>query len=501
MRTSYSMKNIITQFLYNIISIIFLFVSQTLFIRILGVEYNGLNGLFTNVLTILNLFELGIGSSITYNLYKYVKNKDTSTIKSIMYFYRKAYNYIALLIMFVGILLIPFLHYFVKDLSININLTIVYLLFLLSTVSSYILSYKRNLIIASQQNYIINIIRIIFIMLLNISQILILIISKNFYLYLIIKIIFVLIENIFINYKANKLYPYLKEKNIDKLDNEIKDSIINRVKALFIHKTSGAVTNGTDNILISSFLGIVTAGLYTNYNYIVTSIKKLFGNVINVITPSVGNLLIEENYDKNYDTYKRIIFLNYWIAIFTSCSLLLLTQPFIKLWIGDKYLLNYSVLIALVINYYQTMMRSTYITFKDAAGIWIEDKYIPILQLSINLISSIILLKMFGLKGVFIGTILSSLVLWLYSYPFLVYKRLFNRSIYNYILETLKHIILFIFMLFISYHISRYIKNIFILCGISLVLPNLILFIIYHRTKEYKYYLSLFKKTIKRLKS
>ena len=494
MRTEYSIKNSLTQFITNIITILFLFIGQTIFIKILGVEYSGLNGLFTNILTVLNLFELGIGSSITYNLYKYVKEDNKKTIKSIMYFYKKSYNYIAILTLIIGLSITPFTKYIVKDITVDINIYLIYILFLLTTVSTYILSYKRNLIIANQKKYIINIIQIIYIMILNIIQILILFITKNYYLYLIIKIICILIENVTINIKANKLYPFLKEKNIKPIKKEIKDNIINRVKALIIHKTSGAVTNGTDNILISAFLGITTTGLYTSYNYIITSVKKLFGNIIQTTTPSIGNLLTENDKEKNYQTFKKIRFLNYWITIFTSTSLLLITEPFIKIWLGKNYILPSTVLIVLVINYFQTMMRTSYSTFKDAAGIWIEDKYIPILQLSINLISSIILLKIIGLPGVFIGTILSSLVLWCYSYPKFVYKKLFNRQIKNYIKETITHIIIFIFIISLSFTLNKYSNNIIISIIISITIPNIILLIIYRKNEEFKYYKNLILK-------
>ncbi len=493
MRTKYSIKNSITQFINNIITIICLFISQTLFIKILGIEYSGLNGLFNNILTILNLFELGIGSSITYNLYKYIKNNDKETIKSTIYFYKKAYNYIAIVVFIVGLLFIPFLNYIVK-VTVDINIYIIYLLFLINTVSTYLINYKRNLLIASQKNYIINIVNIIYIIVLNIIQIIILYITKNYYLYLIIKIICTIIENIIINTITNKLYPYIKEKQIKPLKKEIKENIINRVKALIIHKTSAAVTNGTDNILISIFLGITTVGLYTNYNYIITSVKKLFGNIISTLTPSIGNLLIENNKEKNYQAFKKIRFLNFWISVFTSTSILLITEPFIKIWLGKEYLLETSVLITLTINHFQTMMRSTYGSFKDAAGIWIEDKFIPLLQLSINLISSIILLKLIGLKGVFIGTILSSLVLWCYSYPKYVYINLFDRKLKNYIKELLTHLITFIFITSISFILNKYSNNIIISIIISITIPNITLLLIYGRSDEFNYYKNLILK-------
>ena len=498
MRTTFSIKNSAMQFITNISSIILTFVGRILFIKILGVEYSGLNGLFTNILTVLNLFELGISSSITFNLYKYVKNDDKDTIKSIMYFYKKAYRYIAILILFVGLLITPLIKYTIKDISIDINIYLIFILFLLSTVSSYILSYKRNLIIANQKNYIINLVEIVFILILNVLQIIVLFLTKNFYLYLVIKILCVLLENFVINHISNKLYPFLLDKNIEPLNDDIKENIVSRIKTLIIHKTSGAVTNGTDNILISSFLGIVTAGLFTSYNYIVTSVKRLFSNVISAVTPSIGNLLVENNCDKNYMIYKRIVLFNFWIAVFTSTSLLLITQPFIKIWLGKDYLLDITVLISIVANYYQTMMRSTYNSFKEAAGIWIEDKYVPLAQLSINLISSIILLKTIGLPGVFIGTIISSFVVWFYSYPILVYKKLFNRRVINYYKEIFLYLLLFILIISLSFVINLFLSNIFFSIMISLIVPNFLLYIFFKNTDEFKYYFNLIKRNINR---
>lgn len=497
MRTDYSIKNSITSFISNIINYIFLFIGQTLFIKILGIEYTGLNGLFSNILYVLNFFELGIGSSITYNLYKYVKNNDTETIKSIMNFYKKAYNYIIAIIFIIGILLLPFLKFFIKEPNIDINIYLSYFLFLLTTVSTYILSYKRNLIFVNQKKYILNIIHIIYIIILNILQILVIYFTKNYYLYLIVKIICNILENVYIAIKTNKMYSYIKQKNIKDLDENVKTDIISRVKALIVHKLATALVLGTDNIIISSFLGLATVGLYTSYNYIITAVKSLFGGIIQSTSASVGNLLVEKNKEKNYKVFKKIFFLNYWIAVSTSVCLLLLIEPFITLWLGKKYLLETSVLVILIAGYFQTMMRNAFMVFKDSAGIWIEDKFVPLMESLINIIASIILLKFLGLKGVFIGTILSSLVLWCYSYPKYVYINLFNKKLKEYIIKAITHVILFISILIISFMINKYSNNIITSGIISVIIPNIILYLIYRSTEEFKYYKKLIVKKTK----
>lgn len=505
MRTDYSIKNSISALISNFVTILVGFLSQAIFIRILGAEYLGLNGLFTNVLTMLSIFELGVGNAIVFNLYKPIAENNIEKIKSLMFFYKKSYNFIAIIIFIFGLILLPFLKIITGDITVNINIYIIYLLFLISTLTSYFMIYKRNLIIATQRNYIINIVHMLYLVLLNISQLIVLFLTKNYYLYLFIKIICQLVENIIITIIANKMFSYLKSKQIEPLDKETEKDIFDRVKALIFHKIGSIIINGTDNIIISSFLGIVQVGLYTNYNTIITSIKNLFSQIISSTTASIGNLLVTGNKEKIYDTFKKMRFLNFWIACFSSVCLLVLFQPFIKLWVGEKYLLSMFVVVILVFNYYQKMMRSTYGTFKDSAGIWKEDKYVPLVESILNIVFSIVLLKIFGLAGVFMGTIISGLVLWCYSYPKFVYKKLFDRSYWNYAKETIGYILLFIVIAFITYIVSTIfnmnstIMQLIINLIVCLIIPNAILFILFRKTENFQYFISLLNKIINKI--
>ena len=504
MRIKNSIKNTIAAMSSNILTIIIGLIAQAVFIRILGTEYLGINGLFTNIISMLGIVELGIGSAIVYNLYKPIANRDKETIKSLMNFYKKAYHIIALVVFIIGISIIPFLSYFIGETIVDININLVYLLFIIDIVCSYLLTYKRSLLYADQKNYIINIIHMIYLVTLNISQLLLLYITKNYYLYLGIKIILRIIENVVITIIVNKKYSYLKEKNIKKLDKKIEKDIFQKVKALFFHKIGSFIVLGTDNLIISRYLGIVTVGLYSNYYMIINALNTLFNQAITALTPSVGNLLVEKKTKKNFEVFRKVRFINFWIATFTSVALLIIMNSFITIWIGEAYLLSNLVLITLVINFFMTMMRNSYSTFKEAAGIFHEDRYVPIIESFVNIVASIILLKYFGLAGVFMGTIISGLILWCYSYPRFVYKKLFCRSYLSYIKETISYIILFILILIISYKIS----NIYTFYNIwvqllyniivSLIIPNIILLIIFYKNDNLKYYYRLFKKLVKK---
>lgn len=503
MRTKNSIKNVIAAMLSNIITIVIGLIAQAVFIKILGIEYLGLNGLFTNIISMLGIVELGLGNAIIFNLYKPLASNDTETIKSLMKFYKKSYILIASVVLIIGLVIIPFLPLLIEKVTVNINIVGIYLLFLIDIVCSYLLSYKRSIFYADQKNYYVNIIHIGYTILLNLSQLVILFFTKNYYLYLAIKIIIRLIENLIITTLANKKYPYLLERNIKNIDKRIEKDIFTKVKALFFHKIGGFIVLGTDNILISKYLGLAVVGLYSNYYMIINAVQTLFSQALVALTPSVGNLLVKENKNKTFEVFKKIRFMNFWIATFTSVCILNMMQQFITIWIGEEYLLADVVLIVLVFNFFQKMMRNTYQTFKEAAGIYYEDRFVPLFESIINIVASIILVKIIGLPGIFLGTIISGFVLWFYSYPKYVYKKLFDRKIIDYLKETISYILLFVIIAFITFKISSLviIDNTFIKLLINtlicMIIPNLIMLMIFFKSDNFKYYLNFLLKSKK----
>ncbi|HBC83894.1 MAG TPA: hypothetical protein DCZ30_00065, partial [Clostridiales bacterium] len=414
MRKKNSLKNMIGSVLSNVLTIIVGVIAQAVFLKNLGTEFLGLNGLFTNIISMLAIVELGIGNAIIYNLYKPLANNNIEAIKSLMAFYKKSYRIIASLVSIIGIAIIPFLSYFVETVEVSVNINLIYLLFLIEVVCSYLLSYKRSILFADQKNYIINYIHIGYTIVLNILQILILIITKNYYLYLIIKIIMRILENIIITLYVNKKYDYLKDDDCAKLNNDTEKDIFKKVKALFFHKVGTFIINGTDNLIISKMISLAVVGLYSNYYMIINAVQTVFKQIIQATTASVGNLLITEDKNKCFDIFKKIRFLNFWVACFSSISVLIVMDSFIIIWLGKEYILPEIVLFALVFNLYQKLMRNVYMSFKEAAGIFHEDRFIPIIEAILNIFFSIVLCRIIGLAGVFLGTIISGLCLWCY---------------------------------------------------------------------------------------
>lgn len=497
MRTKNSLKNSILSMFYTIITIIIGLISQSIFVKTLGSEYNGIKSLFSNILSMLSVAELGFGSAIVFNLYKPFKEKNIEDIKSYLKYYKSIYTNIGLIILFLGIIILPIIPKIVRTAEINDNLYILFLLFLLNSVFSYLLTYKRSVLYADQKNYIINIINIIYVFIVNVLEIIILLLTKNFKYYLIIKIIFTIMENLTIHYIVNIKYPYLKNINDAKsLSRKNKKEITKKVKGLLFHKIGGFIVNGTDNIIISmsNGLGIIYVGLYSNYSLIILYVNRLFGDIFTGLTASVGNLLIDNDYDKSRSIYKSMLLMNSWIYCFCSISIFMLIEPFIEIWLGKEYLLSKFVLLIIVINFYIQGLRKTSMTFKDAAGIYYEDRFVPIVESAVNLIFSILLVKRLGLAGVFLGTIISTSILFFYSYPKFVYKKILNGNYFEYAKLYIKHIIISILIFMITFVIVDlfHISNLFILIlfrGIILLLvPNLIYLMIFWKDKDFEYF-------------
>lgn len=501
MRTRNSIINTLVSTVMSVVTILIGFIPQKVFISIIGTEYLGLNGLFNNILSILSVAELGFGTAIVFNLYRPIAENDTDKINKLLCYYKKIYFYVFICVSILGLIILPFIPYIVGKTSI-VNLRFLFLLALIEVSVSYLLTYKRSILYADQKNYIVNIVHIIYVIILNVSQICVLITTKNYILYLLIKIICRILENIVINMYVNKKYKYLQNTS-DDLDDLTKDNITSKVKGLLFHNIGAAMVQGTDNILISNMFGIVKVGLYSNYFIITNAINSLITQIFQSITSSVGNLLIEEDSDKIYSIYKNMLFLNAYIYTVASICIMCGISDFIKIWLGDSYLLDFNVLMWIVISFFITGMKKTNSTFKNAAGIFYEDRFVPIFEAIVNIVMSIVFGKLFGLSGIFMGTITSSFFLILYSYPILVYKNLFHKNYFSYFIDNFKYFTLFGVINILNYYLSQYIIFVNPLITfvvkmiVSIINVSLVYLIIFYKSNEVYYYRDILIKSLK----
>ncbi len=491
-RTKNTIRNVRTGAIVQLINKLMAFIVRTVFIKMLNSEYLGVNGLFTNVLTILSFAELGIGTAIIFNMYKPVAENDKEKIKSLMKLYQKSYNTIGVGVFVIGLLIIPFMNVIVKDVpNIKENIIFIYILFLFNTASSYFFTYKKSIIYAHQKQSIIDNIDSIFYLAKSIFEILFLIITRNFIVYLVIQIFGTFLENVIIAIKANRMYPYLKEKDAKKLNKEESKSIFDNVKSLIIYKFGGVIMSGTDNILISSLVNVSTVGLCSNYVLIINSIRAIILSALNGVTASVGNLNAVGNTKQKEKVFYQITFVNYIVYSFCAIAFMVLLNPFIELWLGQDYVLGMAVPIALSISFYIEGLRNPGYTYRTTLGLFKRAKSTPYIGAVTNIVLSILLCKLFGVAGIFMATSIAQLVSYSWIDPYLIHEYEFKTPVSNYFKKYIMYAIIFVISTIICLVLSNFITikgiigfiiKIIIVCSV----PNIINFVVFRKNEEFK---------------
>ena len=441
MRTKNSVINFLANSGSHLINVILSFVVRTIFIYTLSAEYLGVNGLFGNVLTVLSFAELGIGTAMIYKLYEPVARDDYDMIRRLMNLYRRLYMAVALVIAVAGLLLVPFLPYLIADYdrySGMENLTVIYLLFLFDAVSSYFFSYKRSIIYAYQKMYITTAIDTAVTVTQFIVQIVVLLIFKAFIPFLLIQVGASVTKNVISARVADSRYKYL---NVDKTslpDATVRNDIKKNIAAMSLHKLGDIVVNNTDNLIMSAFVGLTQVGVYSNYIMIQSTVNTALNGFYGAFTASIGDLYVDEKAGADlsderrgrlYEVYRTMLFLTFWIYGFCSAAFLVLYNPFIEAWAGERYLFPMSIVIAVVAVFYLNGMRKVTLTFRDAMGLFWYDRYKPIAEIIINLTASLILVQKLGVIGIFLGTIISIMTTCFWIEPLVTFKYGFRMRV------------------------------------------------------------------------
>ena len=436
--------NVIYGLIYRIISLFFPFLIRTVMINTLSSEYLGLSGLFSSILQALNLFELGIGSALVFNMYGSIATNDKDKLCALYNYYKKCYRTIGTIIFTIGILLLPFLPHLIKgSYPENINLYIIYMIYLLNTVLTYWLyAYKNSIALAHQRTDIEYKVLIVNQIIMYIIQILLLIIFKNYYFYIIVLPIFTVFKNIMVSKKIDKEYKNIKPYG--NISDEEKDKVLKNIKSLFGHQIAFTVINSADSIVISSFLGLNELAIYNNYYYIFSAIINLLAILFTSIQAGIGNDILTSSSENIFLNFKRFRFFVYTLVSICSMCLFTLYQPFMHLWMGkDMMLLNWEV-IFFVIGFYITQTRKVITTYKNAAGMWKEDFWKPYFVIIVDIIFDILLINKIGSIGAMISTIIS---MGLVAVPWevhVLYNKLFKIKEKEYYYFLIKSISLFV---------------------------------------------------------
>lgn len=481
-----SLQNIKYSFLAFLINSSFAFFSQTIFIYVLSKELLGLNGLFANILGILSISELGISSVMNYNLYRPIKENNINAVKAIMKLYRKLYFCIGLFIIIAGFVLMPLLPIWIKDtLLSNQEVKTYFILYVINSACPYFYSYKRALLVCNQKEYVLNMISIAFKAMLFVIQTIGLIYTANYMVYLIIAITVNILENIFITCVVNKKYSYIKNLTEIVCFDVLKDEIRNNIRSMIRHKIAYIIVFYTDNILISRFVGLAGVGIYSNYTLIVSSLTSLINRIFQPLAPSVGMLSLSEDKKHIENILYTMLRINFSIYFTCTVFLVCLIQPFVCVWVGGNYMLDTYTMIVIVICFYITGMRKTVSIFWENAGIFRHDKYKPIVESIVNLITSIVLGKYMGIAGVLIGTIISTVCVCFWWEAQLLFKHLLCKSIAKYLSVQAWYLLLTVLVSMASYTFCLQQRLIirFIIC---LFFTLFTLNILFYRKRDFK---------------
>lgn len=505
-RTYNTIRNMRFAILGQAVGIFIAFFSRRVFVDCLSSEYLGLNGLFSNILSILSLAELGVGGALVYSLYRPIAVNDIVEIKSLMLLYQKTYFVIGVTVFVSGCALIPFIQFFISAAPNVPHIRIIYLLYVINSAASYFFTYKRSLIIANQQGYITSIYRYGLFILMNIVQIIALVLTRNFLFYLLLQVAFTLFENILLSRKADRMYPYLLEKDISPLQPAVRAEIKKNVFAMMFHKIGGVIVMGTDSILISKLVGLTEVGIYSNYLLIRQAANTILGHMFQSAAASLGNLNVLESNERKLSVFQNINFAGAWIFGFSSICLITLYNPFISFWLGEGYLFSKPTVFWIVAVFYVTGMRQACLTARDVMGVFWHDRYKPLFESFINLLASYILGVRMGVEGILIGTVISTITTCFWVEPFILYKYALNAPVRTYFVRygmyTLVTIAAGVINVFsCGLVITSGFTGFCVKLSICLIVPNVIFIACYHRTREFTFFLGLFLGSLGQIKN
>jgi O-antigen/teichoic acid export membrane protein len=488
-------KNIIFGYISNIVILLMNFIQRTVFIWVLGRTLLGINSIYSDVLSVLSMAELGIGTALNYSLYKPVANHDTEKIKSYMRLYKKAYTTIALVIAAVGIAISPFLKYILKspgDHSVR-ELTVYYFIFLFNTVSTYFVAYKYSLTNAEQKNYIQTNVTTITKIVTTLFQIVVLLATKNFLFFLLTQLVVELLQKIFVSFYLNRMYPYLLDKKVEKLTKEETQTVVTKTKALMLHKIGDVARLQTDTIIISSFVNVDTAAIVANYTYIITYVGNFVNIIFNSVISGFGNLVATESKEKQYQVFKVYRFFCCWLFGFGAVGFWHLLTPLIGgLWLDEGWAVSTVVVTLLAVDFYFKGGRIVLENFKIAAGVFEQDRYLPLIQGAVNLVLSIVLVQKIGVAGVYVGTVVSGILANIIR-PMIIYRVCFDKKAWSYFNDSGKYLVVILAVAALLVPIRRLVMpqttilTFALMVIIITVLYNTVFFLAFCRTDEFAY--------------
>ena len=503
-RLKNSALNLATGLMGRALTIVLNFAVRTIFIHCLNEAYLSVNGLYSNILTVLSLAELGFGSAVVYHMYKPMATHNYQKVAGLLLYFKKIYFAVGVVIVSLGLCVIPFMDVIIKDKPDVPLLTLYYVVFLLNSGLSYCFAaYKGTLFSADQKDYVKTNVQNVASIIQAVLQVLLLLLFRAYLVYLLVQLAGTVFVNACVAYLADKKYPEVAKYKNEQLNAGEKQQLLKDTGALFLTKVGHVALNGTDNIIISAVVGVLWVGRLSNYTLICDSVTSVLCQITAAITGSLGNFFATEDKHAGYVLFKKVEFLNFWLYGFSFIALVTLLDPFVQIWAGGRFVLGLPVSIAIAINFFVAGYMNTLWVFRSTLGLFKQGKFRPILVAILNIVLSIVLGNLWGVFGVLFATFLSRASISLWYDPLILHKYGFGISCKPFFIRYLKRILLLMAVLLVMLTIRRAILpseitvlRFILMTVITAVVPNFVFWLMYHRCDEYAYFKSIAKDRI-----
>lgn len=507
MRLENSARNVTIAWLGQLFYVLCNFITRGVFAAELSSDYLGLENLFTSVLTILSLAELGVGSAIVFSLYRPLADDDREKVRSLMRLFRRAYTTIGIAVGVIGLCLTPFITNLIKDVPDIPYIHLYFLCFVANSAVSYFFSYKGSLIAADQKKYVVSLIQYAFQVLMSLAQIAVLLLTHNYFLFLGCMIASSLLQNIVIAKTADRMYPYIKDKgSIQKLDGETVATIKKNIAALVMHRMAGVASTPASSLIISNFIGLGAVAIYGNYIMVTNALTRIMDQGFDAITASVGNLGATESRERQYEVFQTTFFVNAFLCALIVVPLFCVFNPFVVLWLGESYLFPVSIMVLIVLLFYLKSMRSAALSFTSAFGLYWFTRWKAIIETVVLIALSLVLVVNFAIAGVVVAGIISCISASITIEGYMLYKHGFKRSCGQYFRRFALYAVITLALAALSYFICSFLPETGVLAllakgaigiGITLVAFSLI----FGRTREYCEFKSMVRRLLLSLKA
>lgn len=493
MRIKKALKNSIYSLGSHLIILIVSFVSRKLFLQNLSLDFLGYEGLFSNIFSLFSLAEMGTSSVVIYGLYDAVAKEKKDEIAKLMQIYKGMYYIIGAVVLTLGIVASFFIPLMLKGNDYDLStVTLIYFLQLSAVLCTYFLAYKRMMFIAEQKEHICIKVDTIVDISTKIIRMFVIVAFKNYIIYQLVYIIGLIVSNTIIGHAYNKEYRYIKKKKVTKEDFK-SINFFHDIKNAVATQVSGTVHGATDNIIISSFLGVSSVGLISNYLFIIANVGAVIRKICGPLSASIANQVKSEDVETSKKMFFMFTWISFVIASFVSISFMVLLQPFITIAFGAQYLLPSAYVIAISFDAYIGFCGYFASLYRGSFGRFEIDRNYVIAAAIINLTLSIILVQYLGIAGVAVGTAVSQLFFWIGRLK-VVYTELIKEKISLYFWRQVKWFLLYLIEIFITFKIAGVNSNFIYQMFVCAIVPNVINLIIFHRSDEFKMALSYLKK-------